>query len=296
MYQFFNRTSYLALVTGALLFSCQGSDKGEPDKISTSDNANVQGMFDDMAKVTEDALNKNNAGTGARLSSPGTPISCATVEKTILATDSTKFTINFPSGGTCNDYKIRTGTITAVLDGASYNTPGSILTIETTDYTVFGTKIEGRKVVKCLSNFSNNPVHEIVVSDISLTSSGHAKITYPNGQTAVWKSKRKRSLISGGGDGDIFDNIYDISASDAGNQVASGVNREGNSYTVNIINALRVNFSCFANNTARYPTQGTLMVTPAGKQPMSIDYGSGACDNKVKITYLGKTYDVTLSY
>jgi hypothetical protein len=294
MNSFFNKTTVFAFVASALLFSCQGTDKGEPDKISVSDNANGQGMFDDLAKVTEDALNNNNSG--ARLSSPGTPINCATVEVAVLATDSTKFTINFP-GGTCSDGKVRSGTVTAVLDGASYNTPGAFLTIETTDYTVNGTKVEGRKVVTCVSNASNNPVHNIVVSDISTSSSGYARITYPSGQSAVWKSKRTRSLISGGGNLNVMDNIYDISGTPGvGNQVASGISREGNSYTVSIMNPIRVDFTCFANNTARYPTQGILVITPNGKQPMSIDYGSGSCDNQVKVTYLGKNYDITLSY
>ena len=285
------KSTLMILVCGLILSSCVDKDKEkpEPDYSTNSDNANSQSAFDDIAKVTEDALSGNG---DARLSAPGNPISCATVDIVVLATDSVKYTINFPVGGTCNDGKIRSGTIVAVLDGATYNTPGASLTISTSNYTVNGIKVEGKKIITCVSS----TVHNIVVSDIAGT--GFAKITYLDGKTATWKTKRTRTLVAGSGTPfNIADNIYDISTTTGiGNPVASGVNRNGTSYTVDISTPIRVDFTCFANNTARYPTQGVLSLTPGGSQAMSVDYGDGTCDNKVKVSYFGKTYDINLSY
>jgi hypothetical protein len=294
MKQIIFKNTVLILISGMLFFSCK-KDVEQPDldTNTTSDNANSQSSFDDMAKVSEDALSGNG---GAKMSAPGNPISCATVDIVVLATDSTKYTINFP-GGTCSDGKVRSGTIIAVLDGATYNTPGATLTLTTSDYTINGNKVEGKKKITCVSNVSNNPVHDIVVSDTGAASAGFAKITYANSETATWKSKRTRTLVSGGGDADITNNIYDISATTGvGNPVAEGVNRNGKSYTVDIISPIRIDFSCFANNTARYPTQGVLKLTPDGKIARSIDYGDGTCDNKVQVIIGGKTYDITLAY
>lgn len=283
------KSTLMILVSGLFLVSCVDKDneKPEPDYSTNSDNANSQSGFDDLAKVTEDALSTNG---DARLSAPGTPISCATVDIVVLATDSIKYTINFP-GGSCNDGKIRSGTIVAVLDGATYNTPGATLTIATTDYMVNGIKLEGKKVITCVSS----TVHNISVSDVIGT--GMAKITYLDGKTATWKSKRTRTLVSGAGTGTILDNVYDISTTTGiGNPIATGVNRNGTSYSVDVTTPIRVDFSCFANNTARYPTQGVLSVTPNSKEAMSVNYGDGTCDNKVQVTYYGKTYDISLSY
>lgn len=290
---FFKSTLFI-LVGGILCFSCtKDKDKPEPDKNTASDNANAQSAFDDIAKVTEDALNNNG---GARMAA-GNPISCATVDVQVLAQDSTKFIIDFPLGGSCNDGRVRFGTITAVMDGPGFNTPGSVLTITTSNYTIDGIKAEGKKVITCIANTNNHPVHTIAVSDEAGT--GFAKITYLlNGnKTATWKSNRTRSLVSGGGNFNIVDNVYDISATTGiGNPVASGVNRDGGAYTVDFLSPVRVDFNCFANNTARYPTQGKFTVTPDGQQGMTVDYGNGACDNKIQITYYGKTYDFTLGY
>ncbi|MBX9851392.1 MAG: hypothetical protein K2X86_06490 [Cytophagaceae bacterium] len=292
MKHIFIKTTALVMVAGLMMFSCKDAEKPDMDANTTADNANSQGMFDDAMKVSEDALTSNGS---AKLAGGGTGISCATVDTIVISGNTKKFTITFTNTA-CSDGKIRSGTITATLVGATYNTPGATLDIVTTNYTVNGTTVQGRKKITCMTG-GNNAVHNIVVSDTAAAQSGYAKITYSGGKEAYWKSKRTRTLFSGGGNGTITDNVYDISAtSTVGNPVAEGINKEGRNYVVNIISPIRVDFNCFANNTARYPTQGVLELIPNGKSARTIDYGNGTCDNIVKVGVGGKTYTVNLSY
>jgi hypothetical protein len=287
----FNSATLLVL-SGLLLFSCKDKET-EPDldQNTTTDNANSQSLSDDLVKVTEDALTTNG---NAKMSAAGSGISCASIDTTKPNSNTTVYTLTF-SGGICADGKTRSGTVVATLTGSSYNTPGASLSIVTSNYTVNGVKLEGKKTVTCLSNTNNQPVHTIEVSDGAGT--GYAKITYSNGDIAQWKSQRTRTLVSGGGDNDITNNVYDITTTTGvGNPAASGINRNGRSYTIDIVSPLRVDFNCFANNTARYPTQGVLNINPSGKTTRSIDYGNGTCDNAVTVTINNKSYNVTLAY
>src|SRR5436190_7688523 len=96
----FLKSTFLLLVAGLFLVSCKDKDAvKDPDNNTAMDNANAQSFFDDMAKVTEDALSNNG---GARMAAN---ISCATVTVTVLATDSTKYILDFTGGGACNDGK-----------------------------------------------------------------------------------------------------------------------------------------------------------------------------------------------
>lgn len=278
--------AFLAVLT----FSCETKEEVDLDNHTTLDNANTQGMFDDALKVTEDALKAN--GTNNKIAVPGNSISCASIDIQTISSTHIIYTITF-DGSTCSDSKVREGEIVAELTGASsFNQVGAILSIKTHTYKVNGVKIRGKKVLTCTEGCPK-PVHSVIVTDTS--GSGYALITYPNGAEASWKSIRKRTLVSGGCDANISNNVYDINYLTS-NPVAEGINRQGNSYTVDISSPVRVDFNCYSNATARYPTQGIIVLKPDGKKERSIDYGSGACDNVATIRVGKYSGTVNLSY
>lgn len=289
MKQIIYSKSLLLIFAGLLLFSCGKDEKPDLDQNTTSDNANSQGMFDDAMKVSEDVMQQNG---NAKLASPGAGINCATVDSIHYSSNYKRFTITFNPLCQGYDGKYRDGQLVVELNGASYNTPGAVLTIKSVGYKVNGVLLDGKKTVTCVTA----GVHNIVVSDTT-TGNDYGKITYTDGSVAYWKSKRTRSLIAGSGTAGISDNVYEISAtSGIGNPVANGINKEGRSYTVDISSPVRIDFNCFANNTARYPTMGVITLHPDGKKDRTIDYGDGTCDNKVTVSIGKYSKEVNLSY
>lgn len=65
---------------------------------------------------------------------------------------------------------------------------------------------------------------------------------------------------------------------------ASGVNREGRAFTVNMPQSS----ACVKHKICKYIDQGVIELTPDGFKTRTINFGSGACDNKATFTVNGK--------
>jgi hypothetical protein len=64
---------------------------------------------------------------------------------------------------------------------------------------------------------------------------------------------------------------------------SSGKNRDGRNYTANITNAIIKKASC------KFITSGTLVLTPDGFKPRTVDFGNGACDDDATYTVNDQT-------
>ena len=62
-----------------------------------------------------------------------------------------------------------------------------------------------------------------------------------------------------------------------------GKNRDGRNYTANITNAIIKKASC------KFITSGTLVLTPDGFKPRTVDFGNGACDDDATYTVNDQT-------
>lgn len=271
-----------ALIASILIFSCKKDEK-EEEKIdnqttSSQDNAISQNMFDDVKKVVEEAA-RDEGNTSKAGFFFGT---CAAVTITPAWIDTTTWpktmTIDF---GTTNctgtDGINRRGVLTVTLTDRYINA-GSVLTVQPQNYFVNDHLIEGTKTLTNNGrNSSNNLSFTVQVTN--------GKVTFPTGGFTTWNSTRTNEWIAGesttwfsNGLAGLCDDVYLITGS------ASGVNRNGLSYVVNITSPLRKEICC------RWIVSGTMDIIPNGLLTRSVNFGNGNCDATATVTIAGNTF------
>ncbi len=265
-----------------ILFTAFGTTSCKKRKLNKStvtsqDNAIAEMVFNDAFKVTEDAMKENGLEkSGLALSSIYN--ACATVSLTPPLGDTTfpkTLTIDFGTVNCADAYGIeRRGKVIATTTGY-YRDAGTIITITTENYYVNDYKVEGIKTVTNNGlNSDNQTYFTIVISD--------AVITYPNGDVASYESNRIRTWVIGEatqGLLGILDDEYDITGT------ASGINREGRSYTMTVTSALRVAVLC------RWVKQGAIEIQPEDLYVRTVDFGNGTCDNDASVTINSNIYN-----
>jgi hypothetical protein len=269
--------SFISFSLLAIIFA--GCQKTETyDAIPEQDNA----MAENESNHVIQAVNTTATGAGLMGSSEdvrdpqGFLPACATV--TIDTIDALRtITIDFgTSPCLCSDWdnRYREGKIMATWTGA-YRDSGTVITIVTQDYFqgVLPTQMNSFAYSKTVTNMGHNDNgnlhYAINVSE--------ALITLWSGETITWTSQRDREWTAGEPTLLIFDDVYSITGS------ASGVDRNGDPFTVNITNPLIVKLSC------PWITQGTLEITRGTNPTSTLDYGDGTCDDIASVTFNGNT-------
>lgn len=266
------------LVTSLYISSCKRKEEdATPNDGLTTESNEAQSQWDDVLKITEDAINTN--GQSSRTASYPTI--------TLAAGSGTTGTITIDYGTdgltASNDGKIRKGKLTITYTDKYRNT-GSIITTTTHNYFVGDKEITGRRTVTNKGNYT----YTVVDSDTLSVSGSYAEIIYSDLTRTKWKSTRTRTWTTGYNTiGTLSDDIYSISGT------ASGVTREVKDYTMTITN-LMVKLQCFYSYIYM-PSGGTIDIhTIEGTR--SINYGNGvSCDRNVIFTAIdGKTYELSL--
>lgn len=195
-------------------------------------------------------------------------------------------TLNFPftitidfgeENCTGNNGINRRGIIYVEVTGP-YQDEGTTITTTLEDYYVMDHKVTGTRVVTNLGeNGSGNLHYSVVETDVTVTDPDET-------WTSNWASDRIREWTEG--DSTLwnpFDDGYEITGT------ASGVSREGVPYTVEITQPLEVKIIC------PWVTSGVLELFLQGGFPMSINYGSGTCDQQAVVTVNGNEYNIILN-
>lgn len=101
--------------------------------------------------------------------------------------------------------------------------------------------------------------------------------------TLKWEGTHTVTQTAGGSTPlNILDDVYSVTGN------ASGVNREGKSYTVNITSPVVKRTSC------HWIESGRVDITPEGLAARTLDYGDGTCDGKATVTINGNTFTFTM--
>lgn len=263
--------SLLALVIG--VSSCS-KKKLEDSTVSSEDNGTAETMFADVFAQSDEAAKEDDDKKTSAINTD----SCRIVTREIIdsATFHRKITIDFGTGCTGSDGRTRKGKI--IIDKVGkYRLAGSVLTITLDGYHVNDNHIEGTKTIKNNGrNTSNQLNYSVEVSD--------GKVTTAIGEVITWESTRTNTWVEGESTlFNIFDDVYEISGG------ASGINREGESFALDITEVLRKEIGC------RWIVKGKVSLTHEDLDDKAIiDFGDGTCDNKAVMTYKNKTKDITL--
>ena len=279
----------LAVLSAVFMTSCK-KDKLEVLETITSaeDNSTVESEFSSAFDIGDDV-----SSTDGRLKKAGTTILPSGAVLTITDSsftdgDGKEFNVNFgalgattPKGMLCRDGKYRAGKINFLLS-APYLNVGSILTMTINDNDkYFGgdgtnmTQIFGKKVITRIATDK----FTIKVTD--------GKAINDKG-TVTWESDRIITKITDAGPG-LLGDVFEITGS------ASGINRKGDAYTVNIDAPLKKKVE---SGCAQTFVKGklTLKNTDTNKDIL-IDYdtyNNEACDRIAKATINGKEYIYTV--
>ncbi len=265
------RITLLTLVFSLLIFSCGKRDQNH-DTNTSRDVAMVEGGFNDVQKITENAFKENQPegtiweqiyGMGVEVEiTPDWPD--LTFPKTI--------TFDFGEGVTDMNGHTRTGIVEVVATGL-YRDEGAVLTTNPYGYALNGYSIEGQKIVTNNGhNADGNLNFDIQIID--------GQVTDPDGSIATWESSRNREWIEGesttifteGGISGFLDDAYSLTGT------ASGVNRDGLSFEMEIVDPLIFSVYC------KWMKHGILDITSEGVATRTLDYGDGECDSEATIS------------
>lgn len=264
------------VATTALVYTgCKKKEDDKPKDYSAStDNANANNAFAGIWKevsVVTDSSNALRAPSSGCATASITPFDTVTWPKTVI--------IDF---GTVNctgsDGNRRRGKITAVFSGP-YLDSNTVITVTLTNYYHNDYHVQGTQTITNRGrNTAGHPVFNVVVNSATVTS--------PDGtQTSTWSTNQNREFYAGyNTNWWILDDVYLITGT------ANGTAANGESYTIAVNTALRVNIGCPWIVSGNF----TLTLTNYPTYPISFDYGSGACDAAATAVLNGTTYNITM--
>ena len=165
---------------------------------------------------------------------------------------------------------MRSGKVKVSLTGLM-NVVNSVATFSFVDFVNDGNKITGthRITYKGLNAGNNWPRYEVFTE---------ARIEFPDKKFITYRANYIRLQSEGSATPLILaDDVWRIEGS------SSGVSREGIAWTASYPSAL------VKKNSCKWFSSGSVLVTPTGGVPCTINFGDGTCDNKATL----KIGDVT---
>jgi hypothetical protein len=175
--------------------------------------------------------------------------------------------------------RIRKGKIIIHVSGPMWQ-EGSYREVTFEDFYINEHKVEGRRTVTNEGLWDNGEYEGLKYFSVVLEG---GKIVTPEGQEISKQVNRTRTFVEGfDTKWDTRDDIWHI------NGVATGVNRNGKSFSREITNPLWKEIGC------RFITRGTVLIQAEERPDVILDYGDGECDPVATITVNGETKEVRL--
>lgn len=274
MYRFVKFPPFLLIALSAFIgFSCSSGDDDDPvvaDTTIATEFSEVNQKFEDLDNLTLAVLEES--GLGARKTETNSPDFCASTEFVMDEANKT-IVIDFGDGCVSPNGVSRKGKIMIKYSGNLLFPSANIVT--TFDgYEVNGYKIEGTRT---LTNIGLDLVSSTVTIAVKIE---NGKITWPDGGFVTINSNEVREVKLGSSG-------YEATITGT----ASGNSKEGSGYTAELTEALKLSQSCIESGVYN-PTSGLIEFTYKSVK-MTLDYGTGTCDNSATISYPGGVKEIT---
>ena len=268
-----NRIGLLLITASVFLGSCaedQPPYSPESAVATVEDEFVINASFEDLDNLTINVL--QTSGLGLRTQGAQTICEGAIVSHNI---GGKKITVDFGSGCTGPQGVVRKGKLIFSYTGTNFLFPGTSIVTTFEGYEVNGLKIDGTRTI------TNTGVN-LAASTISLgVKIENAKITWPDNTFLTYNSTQVRQLK-------LTSTGYESTITGS----ATGKNRANVAYTAAITEDLFLKQECVTTGVY-IPTSGILELTFEGAS-ITADYGDGACDKVILITYPGGTKEVTV--
>lgn len=219
----------------------------------------------DLFNYSKDAFHVMDAGASIS--------SCINVNITPLDNSWPKtMTIDFGEGCTTGNIT-RKGKMIAVFYDRFQNT-GAHMTLSFENFQVGDHKIEGTQII------TNNGLNAAGLLNFTFETPS-LKIISPE-KTIYFSSLNHIEWIEGSGTLAPADDVFSIGGT------ASGVNSAGQEFSTGILTSLIRRVAC------SYIVSGSTLIK-SGESEMTIDYGSGDCDDKALVSKAGEVRQIVLS-
>jgi hypothetical protein len=281
MKKYFRNSAALLIGIAVLSFSCKKEEKEDADTDSSKDNAQAESIFTEINEICDQAIEDGTLSTHRTGFPDGSLFTtCASITVTIDSVNgSGSATIDFGNYYCMGpDSKFRKGHLSVSFTGP-YKDPGTVITINATDYyagydSLNATKVIGERIITNNGPDSLGHLNYSVAVNATL-------VNYLNEQMN-WHSTRNRVWIAGDTSVTRTDDEYLITGSSYGRSF-SGVN-----FNSSVTQALHVKGDC------RWITEGAFTLTPTDNPVRTLNYGNGNCDGEATVTIGDKTFDITL--
>lgn len=267
------RFGFLLLLSVVTLtyFSCD-KELIDTDTSVAVDNAIVEAIFADEQNIA-DQSSTGDLVTYIPDFNESILSQCATITRDLTSTPKT-ITVDFGTNNCmCADGRERRGKIMITFTGA-YKDSSSVITHGFDGYFVNDHEVKGTKTVTNEGKNSNG--------NFSFTIDVDAVVIKPAKDSVIWKSTRTNEWVEGDSTVNWTDDVYLITGD------GSGVTSKGVAYVIEITKALRKEIGY------KHLTEGTIEITPSGKNTRTIDYGDGTRDNKATVTILNRSFNILL--
>lgn len=267
---------WILFLLGIGLLSCKKQDDtiSFDSKLAESEISMIMAI-DDIEYITYEGMELSNNIMEAKTFHDEGPLGVACV-KTSFSIQQNTTTIDFGEGCEGPDQKVRKGRIIISQTG-KYFEPGTVVTSILENYSVNDIQIEGTLIITNTSpERTMNPTFTVNIENGKAIWPDQSFATREINYTRTWNRSSDHNEM-----------IYLMSG------ISYGISRNGNSYTSEINNSLKYKLSCLGEYQF-FPVEGKVTLFPENDSNYQIDYGSGNCDNKIKITFNENIKEVAL--
>ncbi len=265
----------IAFFTAVLALNSCRKEKSENDLTTASNMALADESYNDADNIADEAATSGNVSYKTE-DANSLLAGCATVTRDTVAQPHVT-TIDFGTGCTGADGKLRTGKIIVTYDGR-YRDVGTHITVSFDNYTVNGNQVSGTRTIQ------NNGLNADGHTSFSISATGQIVLANGNG-TITWTSTRTREWIAGENTPSRDDDQYSITGA------ASGTAANGDQFSATIQQALIRNL---APGCRRHFVQGVALIQRSGRADRTLDFGNGTCDDEAVVTINGVSHAITL--
>jgi hypothetical protein len=271
----------------ALVMSCK-DDAKDPIAgdvgVSVKNEATQDSQQDEVDDISTNAMNQKAPAENGRYASNGDGrFACAYVTFVAGNQDSTAavLTIDFdknpdgsdnPDGCTDPRGNVRKGKIEISWLGGRWYKVGSTITVTLDGYSLNGVVMNGTRTLHNITTDVLKP---------TWTVESNINVTWPDQKTANRQVHKTRQW-------DIIAAEVIVTQTAGAQYAAEGTTRRGVSYTVLITNPLIFKLSCVGTSKVYIPVQGTKVISFNNKT-VTVDFGTGECDNTFTVTLDGRT-------
>jgi hypothetical protein len=286
-------------VAAIVVSSCKSSeDTFSTEDVATTSNEstteNTASEVDDMAANVLNGSTQSGSIGGRTDGIVDDRLTCTgiKIEFTNVTGSGGTATITFPAEG-CTDKKgnVRKGQITITWSGGKWYNVNSTHTITLANYSINGLSISGTRTVTTTAFTA--PSAGSVAFSLTQNISGNHTYTWTGASTGMASRIENKTKKW---DHTATEDTYTVSNGPTtlnGGNTASGTNRNGKAYTMNITKPLIYLGSCVKSNKTFIPVSGTKQVVVTGGKTYTVDYGDGQCNTTFTVTVGGISKTIT---